>query len=151
VIIKIDGLKVNTVPELQEQVGKHRPGDKANITYIRNNKENTVQLVLKNETNTTSVVTAEMKSDQVYGATFSSLSSSEMKSFNIDYGVKVTDLSDGKFNDLGIKRGYIILNVNGKKVKSPPDIRQFTNNESNLKSIGGIQSDGTIFSYQFGN
>ena len=151
VIIKIDGLSVNTVPELQEQVGKHRPGDKATITYIRNSKENTAQLVLKNETNTTSVVTAEMKSDLVYGATFSSLSAREMKSFNIDYGVKVTDLSDGKFNDLGIKRGYIILNVNGKKVKSPSDIRQFTNNESNLKSIGGIQSDGTIFSYQFGS
>jgi S1-C subfamily serine protease len=65
--------------------------------------------------------------------------------------VKVIELNDGKFKDLGIKKGYVILNVNGKKVKNSSDIKQFTNNESNLKSIGGIQSDGTIFSYQFGN
>ena len=42
-------------------------------------------------------------------------------------------------------KGYIILSVNGKKVKTPSDVRQFTNNEKTLKSIGGIQSDGTIF------
>ena len=39
VIIKFDGTLVNTVAELQEQVGKHRPGDKVTITYIRNGKE----------------------------------------------------------------------------------------------------------------
>jgi len=70
---------------------------------------------------------------------------------NVDSGVKVTELTDGRFKDLGLKRGYIILNINGKKVKNPADVKQFTNNESNLKSIGGIQSDGTIFNYQFGN
>ena len=47
--------------------------------------------------------------------------------------------------------GYIILTVNGKKVKSPADVRQFTNNEKNLKSIEGILPDGTILNYQFGN
>ena len=41
--------------------------------------------------------------------------------------------------------------INGKKVNSPVDVRKFSNNESTLKSIGGVQSDGTIFSYQFGN
>lgn len=151
VIVKFDGIDVGTVSELQEQVGKHRPGDKATVTYIRNSKENTVPIVLKNESGTTSVVTAEMTGDEVYGARLVPIGTEEMKSLNVDYGVKIADLKDGKFKDLGIKRGYIILNINGKKVKNPSDIKQFTNNESTLKSIGGIQSDGTIFSYQFGN
>lgn len=151
VIVKFDGLAVNTVSELQEQVGKHRPGDKATVTYIRNSKENTVPIVLKNEAGTTSVVTAAMTSDLVYGAKLEPLKSGDMRSLNVDYGVKVSELKEGKFKDLGIKRGYIILNVNGKKVKNPSDVKQFTNNESNLKSIGGVQADGTIFSYQFGN
>jgi Do/DeqQ family serine protease len=151
VIVKFDGSAVNTVSELQEQVGKHRPGDKATVTYIRNSKENTIPIVLKNEAGTTSVVTTAMTSDLVYGAKLEALRSGDMRSLNVDYGVKVSDLKEGKFKDLGIKRGYIILNVNGKKVKNPSDVKQFTNNESNLKSIGGVQTDGTIFSYQFGN
>jgi S1-C subfamily serine protease len=99
----------------------------------------------------TNVVTADTNSDTVYGAKLVPLSASEKKSYNVDHGVKVAELKDGKFKDLGLKRGYVILSINGKKVKSPSEVKQFSDNESNLKSIGGIQSDGTIFSYQFGN
>ena len=60
VIVKFDDMAVNTVPELQEQVGKHRPGDKASVTYLRNGKEATVPIVLKNVAGNTSVVTAGM-------------------------------------------------------------------------------------------
>jgi len=151
VIVKFDGLTVNSVPELQEQAGKHRPGDKATVTYLRNGKETTVPIVLKNSAGNTNVVKAGMGGEFVYGAKLEPIGSSDKRSLNVDSGVKVTELTDGRFKDLGLKRGYIILNINGKKVKNPADVKQFTNNESNLKSIGGIQSDGTIFNYQFGN
>ena len=151
VIIKFDGVEVNSTSELQEQVGKHRPGDKATVTFLRKGKESTLPIVLKNVAGNTNVVTAGMGGEVVYGARLSSLNSSEKKNMNVDYGVKVLELNDGKFKDLGIKKGYVILSVNGKKVKNASEVRQFTNNESSLKSIGGIQSDGTIFSYQFGN
>src|SRR5450759_2814664 len=144
VIVKFDGLTVNTVPELQEQVGKHRPGDKATVTYLRSGKETTVPIVLKNVAGNISVVTAGMEGEVVYGAKLGPLASTDKRSMNIDYGVKVLELNDGKFKDIGMSRGYIILSINGKKVKSPADVRQFTNNESNLKSIGGIQPDGGI-------
>jgi len=150
VILAFDGVEVKTVAELQEQVGKHRPGDKVTITYFRNAKEKTIPVVLKNVAGNTNVVTASMNSEEVFGARLSSLSSSDKKAMKVDYGVKITDLNDGRFKDLGLKKGYIILNVNGKKVKSASDVKQFTDNGTSLKSIGGIQSDGTIFSYQFG-
>ena len=35
VILKFDGINVNTIGELQEQVGKHRPGDKGTVTYLQ--------------------------------------------------------------------------------------------------------------------
>lgn len=152
VIIKFDGLNVNSVSELQEQVNKHRPGDKVTVTYLRNGKENTVPIVLKNTSGNTSVVTAATEnSNIVYGAKLETLSSSDKKTLNIDYGVKVASLNNGKFKDIGMPKGYIILSVNGKKVKTPADVRQFTNNETDLKAIGGIQPDGSILNYQFGN
>ncbi len=151
IIIGFDGVPVYTTAELQEQVGKHRPGDKSRVTYLRGGKEATVNVTLKNVAGDTSVVTAQTGSEVVFGARLTGLSSSDRNTFDVEYGVKVTEVNDGKFKDLGIRKGYIILNVNGKKVNSPGDIRQFTNNESTLKSIGGVQADGTIFSYQFGN
>lgn len=154
VILKFDGVDVNTVADLQEQVSQHRPGDKGTITYFRNGKENTVPIILKNQAGNTSVVTAAMdgEGESVFGARLEPLGSSEMSSMDLDYGVKVTDISDGKFKDIGMSRGYIILSVNGKKIRSAQDIKEVTNNnEKMLKSISGIQPDGTILNYQFGN
>jgi S1-C subfamily serine protease len=87
----------------------------------------------------------------VFGATLEPLGSSEMSSMNLDYGVMVKDIDDGKFKDIGMTKGYIILSVNGKKVKTPSDVKEYTNNEKTLKSISGIQPDGSILNYQFGN
>jgi serine protease Do len=151
IIIKFDGVDVNTTSELQVQVGKHRPGDKATVSYLRKGKEYTSPIVLKNVAGNTSVVTAGMNGETVFGARLAALGSSDKRDLNVDYGVKVLELNDGKFKDLGIKKGYVILTVNGKKVKSASEVRQYTNNESSLKSIGGVQNDGTVFSYQFGN
>jgi serine protease Do len=151
VIIKFDNQTVNSVSELQEQVGRHRPGDKASVTFVRNGVEKTVPIVLKNSAGNTNIVTAAAEGDVVYGARLEALGSKDKSSFHLDYGVKVTGLSEGKFRDIGMTKGYIILNVNGKKVKTPADVKQFTNNETSLKSIGGVQPDGTILNYQFGN
>jgi serine protease Do len=150
IIVKIDGVSVSTPSELQEQVGKHRPGDKSNITYVRNGKEATVAVTMRNIAGNTNVVTRDMgEGGIVYGARLESLGSNDKSKYDIDYGVKVTELNDGKFKDLGIKKGYIILSINGKKVKNSSEVRQATDNESDLKSIEGIQSNGTIFSYSF--
>jgi len=153
VIVRFDGQSVNTVAELQEQVGKHRPGDKATVTYIRNGKEATIPITLKNVAGNTKVVTSSMENaeDVVFGSKLQSLDSNDMSSFNIDYGVKVLEVNKGKFKDIGMAQGYIILSINGKKVKSPADVKQFSDSGTKLKSIEGILPDGTILNYQFGN
>ena len=151
VIIELNGVTVHSTAELQEQVGRHRPGDKVTIKYIRSGKEQTAPLTLKNIVGNTDVVTAEMGTDVVFGAKLATLSSGEKRELNIDAGVKVLEVNDGKFSDIGIRRGYIILSVNDRKVNSASEIRRFTDNESTLKAISGVQPNGTIFSYQFGN
>ncbi|HEX2968844.1 MAG TPA: Do family serine endopeptidase [Bacteroidales bacterium] len=151
IIVGFDGQPVNTVSELQEHVGRHRPGDKATLTYLRNGKENSISLVLKNASGNTNVVRYDAGSNVAFGAKLQAVESSDMKKFRIDYGVKVIDPGNGRFKDIGVPKGFIILSINGKKVEKPSDVRQYSNNESDLKSIGGIQPDGTILNYQFGN
>ena len=152
VILKFDGNAVNSVAELQEHVGEKRPGDKAEVTYFRNGKESSVPLVMKNMAGNTKVVTPEMEGseDVVFGARLEPLGSSDMSSLNVDYGVKVVEVNKGKFKEIGIAPGYIILSVNGKKVKSPVDVRQNSDNGAKLKDIEGILPNGTEFNYTFG-
>lgn len=151
VIVKFDGVPVASPSELQEQVGKHRPGDKANITYVRNGRENTVSLVLKNLAGNTNVVKPGTNNGvEIFGATFESLSDQDKGRFDVDYGVKVTDVSGGLFKDMGIKKGYIILSINGKKVRNASEVRSAAGSEKDIRSIEGIQLNGTVFSYSFG-
>src|SRR3990172_8380033 len=49
VITKINGVDVNSAAELQEQVGRYRPGDKIGVTIKRNNKEMSKTLLLRNQ------------------------------------------------------------------------------------------------------
>ena len=152
VIVKFDGNEVNSVSELQEHVGEKRPGDKAEITFIRNGKENSVPLVMKNMAGNTKVVTPEMEeaSDVIFGARLEPLSSDDKNSLNIDYGVRVREINKGKFKEIGMPEGFIILSVNGKKVRSADEVQQFTNNGTILKSIEGMLSDGSVLNYKFG-
>ena len=151
IIIRFGGVTVSSVSELQEQVGKQRPGDKSLITYIRNGKEITVSITMKNVAGNTSVVTREMgvTSGLVFGARLESLGSDEREKFDVDHGVRVGEVGEGRFRDIGIRRGYIILSINGKKVRSASEARQATENEKVLNSIEGIQPNGTLFSFEF--
>jgi Do/DeqQ family serine protease len=151
IITAVDGVKITTPAELQEQVGKHRPGDKASITYLRKGKQYTASLVMKNLEGGTQIVKAGVGSGVVFGAKVEALSQSEKKSYDLSGGVVVIDVKDGRFKDIGIRKGYIITSVNGKKVNSASDVRNATANESSLKSIEGYQSDGTYFNFLFKN
>jgi serine protease Do len=149
VIIKFNGVSVGSVSELQEQLGKYRPGDKADITYMRNGKENVVTLTLKNYDNTTKLVNPGEGVGVVFGAKMEALSSDDKDNYHVDYGVRVTELNSGRFRDIGIRKGDIILSVNGKKVKSASDVKEFTNNGQTLSLLQGYTAGGAEFSFRF--
>jgi serine protease Do len=152
IIVKFDDVSVGSASELQAQVGKHRPGDKATISFYRNGKLTTLPIVLKNVAGNTSVVTPGMGIGNIFGARLEALSSSEKRSYHIENGVKITELGDGWFKDQGLRKGSVIININSKKVTSAEDIRAATsNNEESLKSIEGFTSDGRYFNFKFGN
>ncbi len=48
IIIKINDVKINTLPQLQEQLAKYRPGDTVDITVLRNNTPKVFHVKLKN-------------------------------------------------------------------------------------------------------
>ena len=159
VIIKVDAAGVASTSELQEQVSKHRPGDKVNITFVRDGKEKTLLVELKNLDGNTNVVVAGTANGTatgtaagtVFGSKMEALSAQDKQTYNIDSGVKITEVGAGRFKDIGILKGFIVTTVNGKKVNNASEIRTATANERTLNSIEGIQANGTFFNFQFRN
>lgn len=148
VVIAINGEKVATTSELQEKVNRYRPGDKVEVTYLRKGRQDKKTVVLRNFEGGTGVVAPGAQSTSLFGATFSPLSAGDKQQYKTENGVKITSISEGRFRDLGLGRGTIIVDVNGQKVNSASDIRRATNDEKSLTSVEGFTPDGTYFKYQ---
>lgn len=139
VITHINGFPVNTSPELQEQVAKYRPGDDIKVDYIRNGKRETTTLKLKNKYNTTASVDNSKGLLESLGVTVENLSASEMRAMNINGGVKVTDLRQGKITEFtDIKKGFIITQIDDEAVNNVDDFTNILKNKSGKVLIEGI-------------
>ncbi|MCX6307279.1 MAG: trypsin-like peptidase domain-containing protein, partial [Bacteroidia bacterium] len=110
IIKSIDGEKVSTSNELQTKVGMHHPSDVVEITLIRDGKEMKVKVTLRNVQGGTENV--KSGGIEILGAAFSDLSPEVKRSLNIGSGIQVSGVTEGKFKQAGIRKGFIILKVN---------------------------------------
>ena len=146
VITSINGIRVKTPSELQEQISRYRPNDKISVTLVRKNKEKQLTVVLLNLEGGTGVV----KKDQtisVLGASFNEVSGSELKRLGIDGGVKVTEVRAGKFRSVGIRENFIITQINNKKIGSIDDLKEIIESAEGGVYIEGVYPDGLIAYY----
>ena len=120
VITKIAGKKIHNMAELQENLTMYRPGDKVEVTILRGKKEKTLEVTLKNMQGNTEVV---KKFDlDMLGAAFKPINDDVKRHLGVSYGLEVTGVDKGKFAEAGIKKGFIILKVNGAKITSEEDL-----------------------------
>ena len=119
VIIAIDGEKVGKMSQLQEQLTKHRPGDKVTITYMRDKKTQKATVTLRNVQGTT--VALESVDSDTMGAALRVLTDQEKRELNLRYGLVVTAVRKGKMQDAGISKGIIITRVNDREMRTKED------------------------------
>ncbi|MCP4121903.1 MAG: Do family serine endopeptidase [Bacteroidetes bacterium] len=117
VIIGVNGAKTSTVPELQEQVGRFRPGDSIKVEYIRDGKKYKTNVTLHNKSNTTELTSySEDTILKELGFELRNLSSAEKRKLGIS-GVKVISIYRGsRIERTNMDPGFIITKVDTKKV-----------------------------------
>ena len=141
--------------ELQEATTKYRPGDKAQIGYIRDKKEKMTTITFRNAKGTTKVI--KSLSMDILGAEFKDVPDGLKKNLGIQGGVMVKSVKNGKFKEAGIEKDFIILKVNGQSIKSVNDIetafKQAQTSDDQTMWIWGKTTDGTSVSkaVQLGN
>ncbi|MCZ2443610.1 MAG: PDZ domain-containing protein, partial [Flavobacteriales bacterium] len=149
IILKVNNKNINSVSELQEQIGLYRPGDKLTLLVRRNHNEMPVEVELKNKTGSTQLTDKPTEVNTLLGARFSPLTESELSKYKLKNGVRVEEVTNGKLRMAGVKAGYIITEINGKIIRTVNDITTALNNEKGGFYIGGMYPSGEKVFYSF--
>ena len=153
VIMGVDGKSVDGATELQEMIGRKRPGDMVLLTIDREGRKKEIKVELRNRQGTTDIITQdEMNFTAGLGAQLEELGTEQKRRMGIRSGVRVEKVVGGKFEKAGIPEGFVITKMNNQYVGSAEDIERIS---SQLQPgdgvlIQGIQPNGRPDYYAFG-
>jgi S1-C subfamily serine protease len=124
VIIKINGTPVSSGMEMSAGIASYRPGEKVPVTYIRNGKENTVNVILKATVSKIEISNAKVIGDRL-GVELEDLDSKKASQYDIEGGVVVKKIKQGgPFSNTRMEPGFIITSVNGNEIKNVDELGQ---------------------------
>ena len=149
VITKVGSVDVNSTPQLQEQVGRYRPGDKIAVTVLREGKERNFSLTLRNKEGDTRIIKNE-EPLRLLGGTFENVNQEERSKLGIRGGVKVSKLLSGKLRSAGIQEGFIITSIDKKPITGTDDLESALKTKQGGVLIEGVYPNGMKAYYGFG-
>lgn len=153
IIREVEGNTVNSVPELQEIIARHRPGDILNVKVNRKGKERSVKVKLKNLEGETKFLAKNKKEIlNILGADFEEVDNATANRLGISGGLKVNKLFAGKIlRHTQMREGFIITKVDGRTVKTIDELAEILENKKGGVLLEGIYEDmpGTHY-YAFG-
>lgn len=151
VIVKVGSIDVNNVPQLQEQVGRFRPGDKVPVTVLRNGRENVFDMTLRGRDGNTAVIPARRNAAvSALGAELAKAGNDELRALKLEHGVKVTAVNGGKFRSSGIREGFIIIRIDQEAVRTPEDVQRVLASKKGGVLVEGVYPNGQRAYYGLG-
>lgn len=152
VVIRIDNATVNSITDLQELVGRHRPGDIIAVTVLRNGKQLTVNAELTNRSGGTALV-QKSQDISLLGAQFKEVTPQLKQKLGITYGLQVTTIKKGKLSAAGVPDNFIILKANNRALRSEEDLQEVLNtalqasDQDKVLFLAGINVSGRVAYY----
>jgi len=152
VIIGLNGTRVRSTSELQEYVGRYRPGDQVALEYWRKGKKNRIALILKDGNN--SIGTVRVKGDELdeeLGIVMRDLSVEERRRIRIKGGAIVSSIRRGSIvYETNMQPGFVITSVNGDRVSNVMEVVEAIKNAYNSLTLDGYyEGEPDLYSYRF--
>ena len=148
VILKVDDISVNSPSQLQEQIGKHHPGDVVKVLVKRDNKPKQFKVTLRNMHGDTKIIKTD--DNEFLGAKFQNITKEDRFNLRINNGIKIVELNRGKLKDAGLKTGFIITYVNKQPVNGVYDFEKIVKKSEGGILIEGIYPNGERAYFVFG-
>lgn len=125
IVTALNEHRTTNTAEIQEALAMCSPGQKVKIEYYRNGKRNEKSVTLRNVQGNVEITTAGSMAD--LGCAFAEPSEETLRQLNISSGVQVRGLEDGLIKSAGIRDGFIIVTINGNRVRSASDVEKIYN------------------------
>ncbi len=146
VILSINGIDVNSMSQLQEQISKYRPNQQVDVVVNRNNSKKHFTVTLTNMKNGLDLITTNSILEKL-GAKFSEITDKQKMELRINGGLQVSELMDGAVKESGIKKGYIITRINRAQINSIEDLKRIMEISSGAVLVEGVYPNGTRVAY----
>jgi serine protease Do len=154
IIVKVEGNPVYESSDLQERVARLQPGDKINLTVLRDGSEKNFNVTLKADAPAPRVAAVSKSASELFnkmGASFQPLNQAQKAKFHVNSGVLVTQVRPGGiFDDTEIPVGSVITSINKQPINSVADMdKVITSLRNGRLIITGFYPDGGSFSNVF--
>ena len=117
IITKLNGTAITSSPELQEQIAKYKPNDKITITVKRDNKDLTLNAILKAKLGNTDLASSSKAAEKL-GGKLETIDKATAEKNDIEGGVLVKELGNGILGKSRVEKGFVITHVNEQPVKN---------------------------------
>ncbi len=151
VITKVNGRRVKSMPELQELVARHRPGNKIAIEYFRKGKTEKVEVVLQDAFASRNTGNTEEDAYlRTLGFELRDLAEDELKRLGKPGVIVVSVYRFSTIEETRMEPGYVITHVNGKRVKTRSEtIRLMQEGGAELSLDGYYEGYSDTYTYTF--
>lgn len=152
IITKVQGNSISNVTELQENIGRYRPGDKVELEIWRAEKTKTISVTLRNVDGTTELKEKTIENNlEILGAEFQDAPSSLLSNLKIKGGVQITKINKGPLHMSGMRPGFVITKVDKVTIESKTELEKLLKVRlENGVLIEGIYPNGTKAYYGLG-
>lgn len=148
VVIRIDESEIISAAALQEKVNSYHPGDKAEITIIREGKEKVLEVEFQGDALETGAKDVD-GSVAFYGAKLRTASKETLQQLGIKQGVEIVSSGAGKVANAGGEDGFVILYVNDQPVSKPEDVVAIAAKSKRSVVVEGLDPSGRASVFAF--
>ena len=149
IITAINTTKIKNLAQLHEALTNYAPGDKVEICIDRKGKEIKITVTLKNALNEIKIVHGQ-GSIEVEGATFENIDQVIKQKLKLTNGIQIKNLKAGKWQQAGIKRGFIITSIDKEQITSLDHLGTLLNSKKGAILIEGVYPNATKAYYAIG-
>ncbi len=152
VILSIDNIPMRRTPELQEYIGRLRPGERVSLEYWRHGIRRRATVVLKDRNNSTASIprATGLEFSQDLGFELRELTPEEKQRMRIRGAVVVSVRKGSIIHETNMVPGYIITSVNGNRVSNLAETVDCIRNAHSILILEGYyEGEPDLYSYRF--
>lgn len=131
IIVQFNGVDINKSSELPYQVGRIKPGDKANMVVIRGGERKNLSVtigLLPEEDELVSQMQGQRSGEEsapleLLGLVVQPLTENDRSVHNVSSGILIADVLQGPGAAAGLLRGDVITMMNGEQIQT---VKQFS-------------------------